>query len=356
MNSKTTKLQALFPPDTANFAVFNPTNIIYFTGFSGAAALLTPKVGESTLYVSGVNFEQAKAEVKGFKVELLKRGEKIFEKIGKQANPQTGAKLAVDSLNIESWRALAKTVGGEEKLQAANRTIWDLRVVKDANEMMLIRQACKLADEGIRVAYETIKPGVSEMEVAAEVEYAMRKAGSSGTSFDTIIASGANSAFPHGSCTNRTIQDGDLVVVDLGAIVGFYRSDLTRTITAGKTSQKQQKIYNIVKAAQDLAFNAIKPNVPAKTVDAIAREAIKQAGYGENFMHNLGHGVGLEIHEAPVLNPQSKDILQAGNVITDEPGIYIVGFGGIRIEDTVLVTETGAEKLTNSPYTLQACR
>ncbi len=204
----------------------------------------------------------------------------------------------------------------------------------------------------MRVAFETIKPGIKEKEVAAEVEYAMRKKGSDGTGFDTIIASGANSAFPHGSCSNRIIREGDLVVVDLGATYEFYRSDMTRTFTAGKPSEKQRKIYETVKLAHQKAFEAIKPNISAREVDAAARQVIEAAGYGEFFVHNLGHGVGLEVHEAPILSPDSKDMLAAGNVVTDEPGIYLPGYGGVRIEDTVLVTKDGAEKLTIGLYTL----
>jgi Xaa-Pro aminopeptidase len=333
-----------------NFIIFNSANLTYFTGFSGATALLIPEQGENVLYVSTVNYEQAKAEAKGFNIELIKRGENLMEKIVHQTKNQTDAKIAIDSLSIESYRALAKAIGGEEKLETANKIIQDLRKIKDPNEIQLIRQACKLANEGIKVAYETIKPGASELEVAAEVEYAMRKKGSSGTAFDTIIASGGNSAYPHGSCSNRIIQDGDLVVVDLGATVNFYRSDITRTITAGKPTQKQAKIYKT-----DIAFEAIKPEVLAKDVDAAARLAINQAGYDEYFVHNLGHGVGLEVHEAPILSPDSKDVLAAGNVVTVEPGIYIPGYGGVRIEDTVLVTKNGAKKLTSGPYTLEAC-
>ena len=160
------------------------------------------------------------------------------------------------------------------------------------------------------------------------------------------------SAFPHGSCSDRTIREGDLVVVDLGATYNFYRSDMTRTFTAGKPTEKQKKIYETVKLAHQKAFEAIKPNIPAKEVDAAARQVIEAAGYGEFFVHNLGHGVGLEIHEAPTLSPDSKDTLAVGNVVTDEPGIYLPGYGGVRIEDTVLVTRDGAEKLTSGPYTL----
>jgi Xaa-Pro aminopeptidase len=181
----------------------------------------------------------------------------------------------------------------------------------------------------------------------------MRKKGSDGTSFDTIIASGASSAFPHGACSDRTIRQGDLVVVDLGATYQFYRSDMTRTFTAGKPTEKQRKIYETVKLAHQKAFEAIKPNALAKEVDLAARQVIEAAGYAKFFVHNLGHGVGLEVHEAPILSPDSKDTLDFGNVVTDEPGIYLPSYGGVRIEDTVLVTLDDAEKLTVAPYWLE---
>jgi Xaa-Pro dipeptidase len=334
------------------FLIFNSFNLIYFTSFSGATALLIPEHDESILYVSEVNFEQAKAETNGLTVELLKRGENLMEKIANQTASKKPSKFAVDTLPIESWRALAKAFGGEEKLEPANNLIREMRKIKDQQEIQCIREACNLASIAMQVAFETIKPGVKEKQAAAEIEYAMRKKGSDGTGFDTIIASGAASAFPHGSCSDRTIREGDLVVVDLGATYNFYRSDMTRTFTAGKPSEKQRKIYETVKLAHQKAFQTIKPNIPAKEVDAAARQTIEAGGYGEFFVHNLGHGVGLEIHEAPTLSPDSKDTLAAGNVITDEPGIYLPGYGGVRIEDTVLVTHDGAEKLTVGPYAL----
>jgi len=297
--------------------------------------------------VSAVNFERAKAEVKCAVVEPLKRGENLVEKIAKQA---LGRTFTVDTLPIESWLAFAKTVGGEKKLQSANHLILEMRKVKDAEEIQLIREACKLADIGIQTAAETIKAGVKEKQAAAEIEYAMRKAGSDGTAFETIVASGFCCAYPHGTFMERTIQDGDLVVVDLGATYRFYRSDITRTFTAGKPSEKQRKMYEMVKLAHQKAFEAIKPKVAASEVDFAARQVFEQAGFGEFFVHNLGHGVGLEIHEAPILSPESKEILAAGNVVTDEPGIYLPDFCGFRIEDTVLVTEREAEKLTVAPY------
>ena len=332
------------------FLVFNSVNLTYFAGFQGAAALSVTQSEEPILYVSSVNYEQAKTEVKDFTIELLKSGDKLMEKMAKRSAPSK--KIAVDSLPIESWRVLATAIGGEERLEPAGNIIRSLRMVKDHQELELIREACNLANLGMKVASENIHSGMKEREIAAEVEYAMRKNGSDGTSFDTIIASGPSSAFPHGSCGNRTIRDGDFVIVDLGATYQFYRSDMTRTFVAGNPTEKQKKIYETVKLANQEAFETIKPNVSAAKVDMAARRIIESEGFGEFFVHSLGHGVGLEIHEAPVLGPDSKDVLARGNTITDEPGIYLPGYGGVRIEDTVLVTEESAEKLTKRFYTL----
>jgi len=329
------------------FVVFNPANITYFTDFQGATALLIPEQGDNVLFVSGVNYEQAKAEVKDLNVQLLKRGENIMEKIAQYA-PAT--QLAVDTLPIESWRSLAKAVGGEEKLAPANHIIRSLREVKDEAEIKLIREACEIADIGMEAAAQTIREGVTEKQVATEAEYAMRKAGSDGVAFETIVACNVSCAYPHGTHMERTIKEGDFVIVDLGATNRFYRSDITRTFVAGKPIMKQKTIYETVQLAQQKAFEAVKPQVLAKEIDYAARHLIEDAGFGEFFVHNLGHGVGLEVHEAPILSPDSKDLLQAGNVVTIEPGIYLPGFGGVRIEDTVLVTEVGAEKLTHASY------
>ncbi len=342
-------LQATFKQKNDYFAIFNSANLTYLTGFPGATALLVPQTGQCTLLVSEVNFEQAKTETHNFDVQLQLRGENMMERIAKQTCTN---KLAVDSLSIEGWRALAKAVGGEEKLELAGNLVRNLRLVKDEEEVKRIREACNLAEIGMQAAVENIKPGVAERRVAAEVEYAMRKKGSDGTSFDTIIASGPSGACCHGSCTNRVIRQGDLVIVDLGATHQFYCSDMTRTFIAGKPTEKQIKMYETVKVAQQRAFKAMAPNIAASRVDAVARQVIEEAGYGKFFVHGFGHGVGLEVHEPPTLSPSSKDVLAAGNVVTAEPGIYLPRYGGIRIEDTILVTAKGAEKLTSGMYML----
>jgi Xaa-Pro aminopeptidase len=263
-------------------------------------------------------------------------------------------KLAIDTLNSESYRNLARELRGKSKIKAQNNLVWELRKVKDEKELGLMRKAGELTSEGMKVAYEVIQPGVKEYEVAGEIEYAMRKHGSWGTAFETIVASGARSAFPHGGCKDREIRKGDLVVVDIGASFQYYRSDMTRTLVAGKPSEKQKKIHEIVRMAQEKAFQTVKPKAKARDIDAAARKTIENAGYSEYFVHGLGHGVGLEVHEQPTLSPESKDKLMIGNVVTLEPGIYIVGFGGFRIEDTVLVQKGKAEKFTKGPYVLEA--
>jgi Xaa-Pro dipeptidase len=336
------------------FVVFNWANLLYFTGFQGASALLIPRDGEGTIYVYGVNYEQAKAEGKNFNVELVRRNENLMTKIAEKAVDCNVKRLAVDALGVESWRSLAKATRGKVKLASKGSLVAELRRIKDQQEIELMRKAADLTNLGMKTAYEVLSPGLKEFEVAAEIEYAMRKNGSGGTAFDTAISSGSRSAFPHGGCTDREIREGDLVVVDFGAVYKDYRCDMTRTLVAGKSSEKQKRIYEAVEEAQQAAFEAIKPNAKARDVDAAARKIIENAGYGECFVHGLGHGVGLEVHEPPTLNSVSKENLDSGNVVTDEPGIYIPGFGGVRIEDTILVHEKGAEKLTKGPYSLTA--
>ena len=334
------------------YLVFRNTNMVYLTGFSGASALLVPKNGESTVYVYGVNYEQAKAELGDFAVELVERGENLMAKIAKQVKTFKIKRLAVDAPDIESWRSLSRLLRGEKRFAIDHNVIRELRKVKDAEEIELMRKAAELTSEGMCVACETLAAGVREYEVAAEIEYAMRKQGCSGMAFDTIVASGDYSAFPHGSCSDRKIRERDLVVVDVGATYKSYRSDMTRTFVAGEPSEKQKKLYQIVKKAQKKAFDAMKSNVKATDIDAVARKEIEDAGYGENFVHGLGHGVGLDVHEPPILSPDSQDVLAAGNVVTIEPGIYLVGYGGVRIEDTVLVQRNSVEKLTKGLYAL----
>jgi Xaa-Pro aminopeptidase len=338
------------------FLVLNEYNLAYLTGTPGATCLLIPKEGGSTLCSYGVNYEQTKAEAKDFNVELVKRNEKITDKIGPMFKASKIKKLATDGLNYDLFKILSKALRGHTKLKVQGNLVSQLRKVKDEEEQKLMQKAGEITVAGMKAAYETIRPGVTEIGVGAEIEYAMRKKGGYGTAFETIVASGVRSAYPHGGCALREIKKGDLVVVDIGSKYKHYCSDMTRTFVAGKPTDKQRKLYDIVKQAQEKAYHAIKAKAKGKDVDQVARKVIDDAGYGENFNHGLGHGVGLEIHEPPVLSPISKDRLVAGNVVSNEPGIYFVGYGGFRIEDTVMVKKRVSEKLTDGYYSLDTAK
>ncbi len=334
------------------YLIFNGINQLYFLGFPGTSALLVPPDGEATLYVYSVNYEQAKAMGKGFNVELVKANENFLAKIAKKAVDCKIKKLAVDALGVQTWVNLIDELGGP-KVEVNNSHIESLRLVKDEVEIGLMRRAGELTGEGMKAAFEVVKPGAKEFEVAAQIEYAMRSRGAGPTAFESIVASGQCSAFPHGGCSGREIREGDLVVVDIGATYQYYCSDMTRTFVVGKPSSKQQKIYDTVKVAQQKAFEAAKAGVSAADLDAVARKFITAAGFGQYFVHRLGHGVGLEVHEPPSMSSTNKNKLVAGCVVTDEPGIYVPGFGGVRIEDTLLMGLHGAERLTTGPYNLK---
>jgi Xaa-Pro dipeptidase len=353
LKSRVNTLKGFFEREKLDgYIIADGTNIFYFTSFLGGARMLVPREGENVLYVYGVNYEEAKETARNCRVELVKRGEDADKKVADEIEVLKLGRVGFDTLNSSAYLELAKALKGV-KLKARGKLVWELRSVKDETELRHMRRAAELTGEGMKAAFETIRPGLQEYEVAAEIEYAMRRLGSWGVAFDTIVASGVRSAYPHGGCTDRKIRKGDLMVLDIGAKYQNYRADLTRTVTVGKPSSKQVRIHEVVREAQDRAFQSVRAGVKACDVDAVARGLIEREGYSEYFVHSLGHGVGLDIHEPPTLKPESKDKLSVGNVVTVEPGIYIVKFGGVRIEDTVLVRKGGAEKLTRVPYDLK---
>jgi len=331
------------------FLVAEPKNMRYLTDFSGGSMLLVPGDGEPILFVYGVNYEAAKVKTRDASVELVKTDENLTKKIIGRLKDLKAHNVGFDSLKASTYMRL-KESAAKITFRDSGDILWTLRKVKDSSEISFMKKAAELTSRGIRKAAEILNAGLSEREVAAEMEYDMRKSGSDGVAFDTIVSSGPNSAFPHGGCGDRIIREGDLVVVDVGAKYRDYCSDLTRTFIVGKPSSKQLRIYKIVKEAHDLALKNARAEVKAEEVDGVARDHISRAGYGKYFVHSLGHGVGLDIHEPPTLGPKSKEVLAEGNVVTIEPGIYIPGFGGVRIEDTVLILEDRAEKLTDAPY------
>ena len=353
MKSRVDALRDFFEREKLDgYIVADETNILYFTGFSGGERLLVPGEGENVLYVRGVSYEEAKETAMDCRVELVKFGEDADRKVADQIEGLKLGRVGFDILSASAYLKLHKALKGI-KLDDKGELVWELRRVKDETELRHMRRAAELTSKGMEVAFETIRPGVREYEVAAEIEYAMRRVGSWGVAFDTAVASGARSAHPHGGCTDRKIKRGDLVVLDMGAKYQNYRADLTRTVTVGEPSTKQVRIHKVVKEAQNRAFQTVRAGAKACDIDAVARKLIERDGYGKYFVHRVGHGIGLDIHEPPSLNPETEDELKVGNVVTVEPGVYIVKFGGVRIEDTVLVRKDGAEKLTKVSYDLR---
>jgi Xaa-Pro aminopeptidase len=328
------------------FLVLNSSNLLYLIGFPGSSALLITNDRDCIVYTHNVNYAYLKKKVKDCNVVKIQPGENILKKIVKKANNYKIRNLFLDSATIETWNNLSKASDENIKLELDQNLIRDMRKIKTKKEISQLKKAGEVTVKGMQVATQIISPGITESEVVAEIEYSIKKHDCSRIAFETIVASGKNSAFPHGSSSSKKICEGDIVVVDIGAKYNLYCSDMTRTFIVGRSSIKQNRIIQIVKKAQTKALETIKDGVSAQFVDNVARKVIEKENYGKYFVHSLGHGVGLEVHEQPILGPVSKCKLLAGNVVTVEPGIYISEYGGVRIEDTILVKKRGIEKLT----------
>lgn len=341
--------------DADGYLITNVKNVYYFAGFMDISEatlnLIIPLDGEPVLLAQPLSYTAAKEKATNCVVKEISPREKIVDRLIEEIRSLDMKYVDFDTLPIPVYLELVEELR-EVKFTPNQDIIWHLRRVKSEEEIAFLRKASELADIGIEAGIKAIKPGVREYEIAAEVEYAMRVHGSEGRAFETIVASGPRSAYPHGVCASRVVREGDFIIMDLGAIYSGYRSDLTRTVVVGSPSTKQSQMLNLVLGAQRKALQYIRAGLNAKEVDAIAREVLASGGYDKYFLHGLGHGVGLDIHEPPTLSSRSEDILEEGNVVTVEPGIYINGFGGVRIEDTVLVHKDHAEKLTKASYYL----
>lgn len=351
MNSRLINLQEkIYTEEVDAFLITKIPNVTYFSGFRGDSSALFIGKNFRKLITDGRYIEQAAIQSKNF--QLVKQTEGLYKKIVEEIKNSACKKIGIEGLvmTVAEHSYLKKELAGVEFKSVELDT---LRQIKDATEIENIRRACKIADDAFEKILEVIKPGVHEFEVAAELEYFMRRLGSEAAAFTTIVASGWRSSLPHGTATDKKICAGELVTIDFGAIYNGYCSDITRTICVGKASDEQRKIYNLVLDAQLYGLEIITAGKSGKDIDAAVRNRLTAAGYEKFFVHGLGHGVGLEIHEEPRLSKFSKcEKLLPNMIVTDEPGLYIENFGGVRIEDTVLVTSEKAQPLTCSPKNL----
>lgn len=323
-------------------------NRVYFSGFTGSAgALLITRAG----YILVTDFrytEQAGQQAQGFKVVTHGAGE-FYKCVMEEAKKLGVTRLGFEAqeLTVEQFTSYEAVAGGIA-LVATKGAVEKLRVVKDDGELEKIRKACRLTDRLFDHVLGTIRPGMSEKQLAMEMEIWMIKNGMS-SSFDTIVASGVRGALPHGRASEKLMQKGELVTIDFGGFFDRYTSDMTRTVCIGKADARQKEIYDIVLASQIAGVEAARAGLTGKEVDSKARVMIESKGYGQYFGHGLGHGVGLEVHEEPRFSVTDESVIEPGMVISVEPGIYIPGWGGVRIEDLVVITAADAEVLYESP-------
>jgi Xaa-Pro aminopeptidase len=325
-------------------------NIRYLCGFSGSTAALLISPLKSVFFSDGRYAEQARAEVQGASVVIARKSPLVSAAEWLVAQPKRSRPKIIgiegEHMTIAERGQIVRSLGSGFQLRQGPSLVEKARIVKDKDEISLLREAVKLGASLFDTALRTIRPGVQEVQVAAEMEYAARRAGAEGMSFETIIASGARSALPHGRASATPIPADGFVVCDFGVILAGYCSDMTRTVYVGRPSDEAHRMYDSVREAQQAAVTAVRPGISVGQVDSVARKLLQHKGLACHFTHSTGHGVGLEIHEAPRLAAGQADILRPGMVVTIEPGVYCPGLGGVRIEDMVVVTENGCAVLT----------
>ncbi len=329
------------------FLVTEAANVRYLSGFTaGEDARLLLTAEQNLIVVDFRYYEQAERQAPGWTVAKLTR--ELQATLAELLQEARVRRLAFEATSVSyaTYQELAKTEGVE--LVPIKGWVEGLRAVKDAQELALIRRAVAISDAAVAALPSLLRPGMTEKQLAWELEACMHAQGADDAAFPIIAAGGPNSALPHAVPSDRVLVPGEPIVLDLGAKVEGYDSDLTRTVCIGQPDDRLREIYAIVLAAQRAAEAGIRPGLEGKEADAIARQVIVDAGYGEAFGHGLGHGVGLEIHERPGVGSRSQDHLEPGMVITVEPGIYLPGWGGVRIEDLAVVTDTGLEVLTRA--------
>lgn len=330
--------------------ITTPINRFYLSGFDGTAGVLLIGFEQAFLVTDFRYIDQASAQAKAFTVHRWQND--LYKSLAPLIDIAGWEKIGFEAKNVvvSSYEELKKSLPCE--LVALDSAVEKLRLKKTVAEIDKMQQGARVLDQGFEFICNIIKPGMREKDLALELEIYLLRQGATEMAFRFIVASGERGAMPHGTASDRVMEKGDLVTIDYGAVFDGYSTDMTRTVALGWADEKQKEIYDLVLRGQEQARQAVKPGMQASELDAVARNSFDQAGYADYFGHGLGHGIGLETHEEPVLNSRSRTILEEGMVITVEPGIYINGWGGIRIEDMVQVTGSGGKSLTTSPREL----
>lgn len=336
------RLRELLGEDEAVYITAYP-DIFYYSGFQSADARLLISKSKAIIITDSRYTIQAREQAPDFELYDIKNGlDGAFSLVDAETIGYQEEHISAKKLDM------AKAAAKDKAFSPMQEKISSLREVKEKAEIDRIRAAERLGDEAFSYILERIEAGRSEREIALELEFYMRKHGASGLSFETIVASGVRSAMPHGVASKKLIEKGDLVTLDFGCVLDGYCSDMTRTVAVGSLCERGRHIYDVVKTAQQTALEAVVVGAKLADVDKVARDIITKAGFGENFGHSLGHSVGIEIHETPCFSPKAVGAVKNGNVITVEPGIYIEGFGGVRIEDLTAVYDGKCEVLSQS--------
>jgi Xaa-Pro aminopeptidase len=348
-NQRRDKLRKLLKRvDADSLLVTSFTNVTYLTGFTGDDSFLLVRQDGDTLISDMRYTTQLEQECPGLDLYIRAPGTKMHEVTAKIIEKAKIGRVGIEAESL-SVGALGKFEQAlpQTKFVPTSGYVESLRVVKDKDEVEAIRRAARYAERAFAAVVASLTPVMTEKEVSADLEHTARRFGAKGLSFTPIVAVGPRAALPHAPPSDSRLGESDFTLIDWGANEHLYMSDLTRVIATGKISSRLQKIYELVRRAQESAIDAIRPGKTCEEIDAVARGIIEEAGYGKQFGHGLGHGIGLNIHEAPRLAQNEKDQLKPGMVITVEPGIYFPEWGGVRIEDDVLVTRDGHEVLTN---------
>lgn len=330
--------------------ITSPINRRYMTGFTGTAGVAIISQ-TNALFITDFRYtEQAEEQIPEF--QIIEHKHTIEKEIHNQLKELGIKKLGFEKNHVTYAEYMTYKKEFEVELVPAGTIVEKLRLIKSEDEISIMEEAAKIADQAYAHIQTFIKPGVREIEVSNELEFFMRSKGATSSSFDIIVASGERSALPHGVASEKEIRSGELVTMDYGALFKGYCSDITRTVAVGEISEELREIYDTVLTAQELGVKNIKPGMTGKEADALTRDYITEKGYGDYFGHSTGHGLGMEVHEGPSLSFRSETKLVPGMVVTVEPGIYIPNVGGCRIEDDIVITETGNRRLTKSDKSL----